>query len=113
MLLGAVTGAFQGLYFHQEEWMGGYGSWRRRMTRLGHISFFGIAFINLGFYSTVQLMNLESEVLWPSRLLIVGQFGMPIICYLSAFYKPARNLFFIPVLSVVGALLHLLFIMLS
>ena len=27
--------------------MGGYGSFRRRLTRLGHIAFFGLGFVNL------------------------------------------------------------------
>ena len=52
MLLGGIFGAIQGLFFHKEEWLGGYGSWRRRITRLGHISFFGIAFINISFVFT-------------------------------------------------------------
>ena len=40
MLLGVLSGAIIGLFFHREDWMGGYGSYRRRLTRLGHISFF-------------------------------------------------------------------------
>lgn len=109
MLLGATTGAIQGLFFHKEDWMGGYGSWQRRMTRLGHIAFFGIAFINMGFASTAHIYEIESELKIASILLVVGQIGMPLICYLSAFIKPIRNLFFIPVLSVVGAIIQLLF----
>jgi hypothetical protein len=112
MMLGALTGAVQGLFFHKDEWMGGYGSWRRRMTRLGHIAFFGIAFVNIGFASTVHTLEINSEsVYWASILLIVAQIGMPVICYLSAFIKPFRNLFFIPVLSVVGAVINLLIVM--
>ena len=40
-VLGALSGALLGLFFHDERFMGGYGSWQRRMTRLGHISFSG------------------------------------------------------------------------
>ncbi len=43
MIAGAVSGAAIGLFFHREEWMGGYASLRRRMIRLGHIAFFGLA----------------------------------------------------------------------
>ena len=49
MVAGAVSGAGIGLFFHQENWMGGYASLRRRMTRLGHISFFGLGIINVLF----------------------------------------------------------------
>ena len=49
ILAGLVTGTVIGLFFHDPDWMGGYGSWRRRMMRLGHISFFGTGFLNLAF----------------------------------------------------------------
>ena len=42
ILLGFVAGVVLGFFFHREDWLGGYHSWRRRMVRLGHISFFGI-----------------------------------------------------------------------
>jgi hypothetical protein len=42
ILLGFIAGAVLGLFFHDENWMGGYSSWRRRMSRLGHISFFAL-----------------------------------------------------------------------
>jgi len=102
ILLGFVAGAVQGLLFHKEDWLGGYVSWQRRMIRLGHISFFGIAFVNLTFaFTFFHLKPAESCVL-PSRLFIVGAAGMPLVCYLSAFRKFFRHLFFIPVLSLLA-----------
>ena len=47
VLAGVLTGVASGLFFHREEWLGGYGSWPRRMMRLGHISFFGLGFLNM------------------------------------------------------------------
>jgi hypothetical protein len=108
ILLGFVTGAVQGLFFHQEEWLGGYSSWPRRITRLGHISFFGLAFINLAFVLTVEHLEIRSGLFWPSVLLIVGAATMPLVCYLSAWRKPLRNLFFVPVLSLIVAALLVL-----
>jgi hypothetical protein len=108
ILAGFLTGTAQGLFFHQETWLGGYASWPRRMTRLGHISFFGLAFINLAFVFTADHLGTATGLLWPSLLLIVGAVTMPAICYLSAWKKPARHLFFIPVLSLVAAVLLLL-----
>ena len=31
MLCGALSGAVQGLFFRNEQWWGGYASWRRRI----------------------------------------------------------------------------------
>ena len=111
MLLGGIMGAIQGLFFHQEEWLGGYGSWIRRMMRLGHISFFGIAFINIAFAVTANVLGIEQDIYIPSILFIIGAVGMPLICYLSAFKKGFRHLFFIPALSIIGGIVSLLWIM--
>ena len=101
MLLGVISGAVIGLCFHREEWMGGYGSYRRRLTRLGHISFFGQAFVNFCFAFTQSQLPLRSP--WGTVAmvgLIVGAATMPAICFLSAWRKPFRHLFFIPVSGV-------------
>ena len=111
MLLGGVFGAVQGIFFHKEDWFGGYGSWKRRMMRLGHISLFGIAFINILFVYTVDFLNVEEKVLIPSLLFIVGAIGMPLICYLSAFRKLFRHLFFIPALSIILGIFSLLWVL--
>lgn len=104
ILLGFVAGAVIGIFFHSEEWLGGYGSWRRRMLRLAHISFFGLAFINLAFFFSVSFLGIKGATVLPSRLFVVGAATMPAVCYLSAFKKSFRHLFFIPVLSLtVGA----------
>ena len=113
MFLGGILGAVQGLFFHNEEWLGGYGTWVRRMMRLGHISFFGIAFINISFAVTANIMGIEQEVSIPSVLFIIGAIGMPLICYLSAFKKGFRHLFFIPAISIIVGIATLLWIMYS
>ncbi len=100
LLLGCVAGIISGLFFHSEDWLGGYGSWPRRMIRLAHISFFGIAIINLAFVLTARMMEIESGLALSSWLLITGAVTMPIVCYLSGFKKVFRHLFFIPALSV-------------
>jgi hypothetical protein len=102
IFLGFVAGAIQGLFFHKEDWLGGYGSWPRRMTRLGHISFFGIAFVNLAFAFSVSHLGPRQISPLISPLLIAGAVGMPLVCYLSAFIKPVRHLFFIPVVCLLG-----------
>ena len=113
MLLGGLLGAIQGLFFHKEEWLGGYGSWQRRMMRLGHIAFFGIAFINIAFVYTADKLGIEQEVSTSSLLFLIAAIGMPLICYLSAYKKMIRHLFFIPALSVIGGILSLIWVIYS
>ncbi len=103
-LLGALAGATAGLFFDRETWLGGYADWRRRMVRLGHISFFGIGLLNLGFFLTVEALGLLVGVRMPAYLLIVGAATMPLVCYLSAFRKGFRHLFFVPAAAVTLAL---------
>jgi hypothetical protein len=99
-LLGCIAGAVQGLFFHDNDWLGGYASWQRRMIRLAHIAFFGIGFLNLLFALTTRTLGLEAGLQAISILLIVGAIAMPIVCYLSAWKTFFRHLFFIPALSV-------------
>ena len=106
IFFGFIAGAVLGLFFHNENWMGGYSSWRRRMARLGHISFFGIAFINLTYSLSITVFNMKVPTPYPSYLFIAGAITMPLICFLAAYKKFYRHLFFIPVLCLVaGALI--------
>lgn len=109
LLGGVASGALMGLFFHREEWMGGYSSYRRRMVRLGHISFFGLGFLNMMFALTLGLVTLPAA---PARLaslgLLAGAVTMPACCFLSAWRKPFRHLFPIPVAGVLAGIVSLL-----
>lgn len=107
-LLGCIAGAIPGLFFHRENWLGGYSSWNRRMIRLGHIAFWGIGFLNLSFGLTVHALEVTSGISTASLLLIIGAVAMPLVCYLSAWRPFFRNLFFIPAMSVTVAIVLLL-----
>ena len=109
MLAGVLSGAILGLFFHREDWMGGYGSYRRRLARLGHIAFFGLGFLNLIFAATAAQLPLNGRLLsTASWTLILGAVTMPLCCFLSAWRKPLRHLFPIPVLSITTGLLAIL-----
>lgn len=104
--LGVVAGLIAGLFFHREDFLGGYGSWPRRLMRLGHVSLFGLALLNLAFFGTARLLPVATDLSAISWLFLIGAITMPLVCYTSAFVRPARHLFFIPVLSVaIGAVL--------
>lgn len=109
MLGGVLSGAVIGLFFHREEWMGGYGSYRRRLMRLGHIAFFGLGFLNLIFAATSAQLLLEGRWLATASWgLIVGAIAMPVCCFLSAWRKPWRHLFPVPVIAVTTGILAIL-----
>lgn len=107
IFLGFIAGTAMGLFFHNDSWLGGYSSWSRRMARLGHISFFGIAFINLAYALTFAVANSLASP-YASTLLILGAITMPLVCFLSAYKKKFRHLFFIPILSLVIGTLFIL-----
>jgi len=103
-LCGVLSGAIAGLFFHREDWLGGYGSYPRRLVRLGHISFFGLGFLNALFaltVSTVQMPELASHL--ASIGLLIGAITMPLCCFAAAWRKPLRTLFPIPVASLLGS----------
>jgi hypothetical protein len=92
-----------GLFFHGEGWLGGYTSWTRRMIRLAHLAFWGLAFLNLAFALSARALSLTSGLVVASTLLIIGAITMPLVCYLSAWRSHFRHVFFIPALSVTVA----------
>jgi hypothetical protein len=100
ILLGFLTGLVFGLFFHRENWLGGYGSFKRRMYRLCHISFFGLAVVNFMFYLTAHGLAFQG---WPveiaSTAFIVGAVSMPLCCLLMAHFPRTHLLFSIPVIS--------------
>ena len=107
MILAAfLTGGAIGLFFHREQFWGGYASFRRRIVRLGHIALAALGMINLLFAISVPRQNQLTHL--ASILLIVGAISMPAVCFLSGWKKAFRHLFFIPVLSLVVAVILIL-----
>jgi hypothetical protein len=104
ILFGFLSGLAMGLFFHRENWLGGYTSFRRRLYRLGHISFFGLGAVNLMFYLTARFA-LEPSVVrdYASIAFIIGGLAMPLVCLIVAHRQNWKNLFAIPVLSLVSA----------
>jgi hypothetical protein len=106
ILAAFVSGAGIGLFFHRETFWGGYTSFRRRIVRLGHVALAALGMMNVLFSvavaKTTQLAGASSI------LLIVGAISMPSVCFLSGWKSFFRHLFFIPVLSLVIAVVLIL-----
>jgi len=103
VLCGLISGTGIGLFFHRQDWLGGYDSWRRRMVRLGHISFLGTGLLNLGYGLSVTVLEVEPQPRLASVAFIVGAVTMPLVCFLSAWDDRCRHLFLVPVASLLLA----------
>lgn len=95
---GVVSGIAMGLFFHRDDWFGGYASFRRRLLRLGHISFFGLGALNL-LYAAAGPSTASSRSRAGRRALVVALATMPATCFLTAWKRPFRHLFVVPVLA--------------
>jgi hypothetical protein len=93
-----------GLFFHRENWLGGYASLKRRMYRLGHISFFGLGSVNLLFWLTARgLPGLSPHASIAAWGFIVGAITMPLCCLVMAHFPKLHLVFTVPVVSLLTA----------
>jgi hypothetical protein len=106
---GLLAGAIIGLFFHDERWLGGYASWRRRMLRLGHIAFVGTGLLNLAFAFSLDRLSSGAIPRLVSPLLVFGGVAMPLVCLLAAWRSAWRRVFFVPVTALVAAVALILY----
>lgn len=109
MVGGVISGSIIGLFFHNADWLGGYTSFRRRIVRLAHISFFGIGILNVLYGLTAAAIPLDAGAARVgSAALLVAAITMPANCLLTAWREPFRHLFFVPVLAAAVGILSVL-----
>ena len=103
ILGGFLSGLALGTKFHGEEWLGGYSSHRRRLYRLGHVSFFGLGMVNFMFFLTAHLLPLAgTRITLAGFAFVLGAASMPVCCVLMAHWPKLRMIFAIPVLSLLA-----------
>jgi hypothetical protein len=107
VLAAFLSGAGLGLFFHRDDFLGGYASFPRRIVRLGHI-----ALAALGLMNVVLAISIPAQ---PSALLKAGSFclilggiTMPAVCFLSGWKAGLRLLFPIPVVALISAVILVL-----
>ena len=105
--VGLSSGAFIGLFFYDRDWLGGYASWRRRMLRLGHISFIGTGLLNLAYALTLGELTATDSLPLASWMFVLGGITMPLVCFLAAWKDALRRLFVVPVASLIVASVEL------
>ena len=99
-LLGFASGFALGLFFDRDDWLGGYGSFQRRLYRLGHIAFFGTGFVNFMFWLTASRLGTGGTAFTvASWAFIIGALTMPLCCVLMAQSRRFKLLFGVPVFS--------------
>ncbi len=101
ILTAFVSGALIGLFFHRDDFLGGYSSFRRRILRLGHIALAALGMINILFGLSYPASEPSLPAQVASVSFIVGGATMPAVCFLSAWRVGFRHLFFIPVSALV------------
>lgn len=107
LLAAFLTGAVIGLYFHRDDFLGGYSSFRRRILRLGHIAQAALGMVNV----IAGMDQLRSGNGYPAAAqwgLVIGGLTMPAVCFLSAWRPGFRHWFFVPVTALVVAALEIL-----
>jgi hypothetical protein len=108
LLSGFVTGAAGGLFFHREEFLGGYPSFRRRLFRLGHISQAALGMMNVLYGLTAEKVAPSGLGLAASLCFILGGLSMPLVCFLTGWHSGFRRLFPVPVAALMLAVLFTL-----
>ena len=101
--VGFLTGAGIGLFFHREDFLGGYASFRRRILRLGHIALPALGIINLLFSLSSWPAPEATSTQVASVCLVVGGITMSSVCFLCAWRQAFRYLFIIPVSTLIVA----------
>ena len=108
VLAGFASGALLGLGFHREGFLGGYGSLRRRLLRLGHIALIALGLLNVVYaiYPAPAAGTAAAAVAGIG--LMVGGVSMPLACVLAAWREPLRFLFPVPVIALLASVIALL-----
>src|SRR5262245_16373303 len=94
-----VTGAVLGLFFDRDDFLGGYGAFRRRLFRLGHIAQAALGMLNVLY----ALSPANPSPTWLDQAAVLGfltgGISMPLVCFLSGWRPGFRRLFVVPVVA--------------
>ena len=98
LLLGILEAVFIGLFAFQSDWLGGFVALTRRLVILSHIAFMALSIVNIIYGLCLPAANLSNNLKKTgSYCMVLASISMPILCLLSARNSFFQNLFFIPV----------------
>lgn len=104
--IGAGTGLVMGLWSFDgpvavPEGLGEYGDTARRLARLGHIAFFGLAMLNLLLAHELERGRVSAGLSrWASACMNFGNVFLPLTLFMAAAWHPLKYLMPIPALAV-------------
>lgn len=105
ILCAFITGAMLGLFFYNDDFLGGYSSFRRRILRLGHVALVGLGMLNILYSFSADANEHSLRASLASICFIVGGVTMPGVCFLSTWRAGFRHLFFVPVAVLIVAVI--------
>ncbi|MEA2709849.1 MAG: hypothetical protein QOF78_2450 [Phycisphaerales bacterium] len=108
VLLAFISGSLLGIGWHRDDFLGGYASFRRRVIRLGHVAFAALGLMNVVFSLSPLSAAGTTAARLASAFFIAGGVLMPLICFLTGWRPQCRHLFFLPVVSLVLAVVFTL-----
>lgn len=110
MVLGALSGMLMGLWSFDgpvaaPDAIGDYGDLSRRLLRLGHIAFFGLAFLNLILARQVPALPLGVKAMRGALgCMNFGNLALPAALFAAALWEPLKYLTAPPAFAVTLAL---------
>lgn len=103
VLCGFASGALLGAGFHREGFLGGYGSFRRRLARLGHVACVMLGVLLMLFELSPASASAGELASTCRALWCGGAVAMPATCFLAAWRPNLRHLFALPVACLIAA----------
>jgi hypothetical protein len=110
MALGAMSGMLMGLWSFGgpvpvPEALGDYGDLSRRLLRLGHIAFFGLAFLNLILARQIPALPLSVKAMRGALgCMNFGNLALPAALFAAALWEPLKYLTAPPAFAITLAL---------
>ena len=108
ILIGFASGSLLGLFFHREEFLGGYASFRRRIIRLGHIALVALGMMNVLFGISPGPTAARWQAQAGSICFLAGGIAMPAVCFLTGWRGWYQRFFLVPVALLVSAVVLIL-----
>ncbi len=101
-----VLGLVMGLKFQREDWLGGYGSFPRRMVRLAHVALAALGMLNILFAQGAASLRLDASLLRAASIsFIAAAVLMPAACLWLAARRRYFGVFALPIACLAAGLI--------
>ena len=106
VLVGVALGLYMGVKFQREDWLGGYGSFPRRMVRLSHVALVALGMLNIQFGQSRSRLALGPSAAGAASVaFICAAVLMPACCLWLAARRRHFELFAAPIACLAAGLI--------